>query len=292
MSVKPSFAVAVIGLDPEHLRLIAIVFRHIEHNRYLFRLVAPDTLDTADVLIARVADPAGRDALDRARIRRQPRASIGVVAAGDTAPGRHAIEIGQLVRQLLPILNRVVEIEGLARRGVDPTPPVAAAEPSPAHPEGPAPVAAGEAPTGAASEAPRVLVIDDDPATGRELAGSLASLGCRIESVRTGSAALERLSEGGVDLATLDLELPDGDGLTLARTIRSEARWRSLPLIVLTERRSAFDVIRGAWAGCSAYLAKPVDDALLRRTIAGQLARVRAAGASVLVPGRSHRASG
>ncbi len=290
MSVKPSFAVAVVGLDPEHLRLIAIVFRHIQHNRYLFRLVSPDTLDTADVLIARVSDADGRAALDRARLLRRPRASIGVVAAGDAAPGRHAIEIGQLVRQLLPILNRVVEIEGLVRRITEPVTDGAPASPAGAAASGTTSPGEGDASQRAASDAPRVLVIDDNPATEHELADSLATLGCRIEGVRTGSAALDRLAAGGVDLATLDVELPDGDGLKLARTIRSEPRWRALPLVVLTDRCSAFDVIRGAWAGCSAYLAKPVDGVVMRRTIERQLARVRAAGASVPAPPRSDRA--
>lgn len=300
MSAKPSFAVAAVGLEPEHLRLIAIVFRHIEHNRYLFRLVAPDGVDTADVLIARVSDAGGRAALERARMLRRPRASVGVLAPGDAAPGRHAIELGQLVRQLLPILNRVVEIEGLVVPGAD-APAPSGAVPAPAESGATASASvwqdsgseAAAAPAGpVAPAAPRVLVIDRCPTTGRELTESLASLGCRVESVYTGAAALDRLSAGGVDLATLDVDLPDGDGLRLARTIRAVERWRTLPLVVLSERRSALDVIRSAWIGCSAYLAKPVDRALLRRTVEAQLGANRPDRPPSVVPPGPLRAGG
>ncbi|MFN9775197.1 MAG: hypothetical protein ACK54X_21550, partial [Burkholderiales bacterium] len=114
MSDKPSFDVAVVGLDAQHLRLIEIVFRHIQHNRYLFRLAAPADAARADILIAGVGDASGREALARARASDPPMAGIAVVGPGESAGTRHAVEFAQLVRQLLPILNRVVELEGLA----------------------------------------------------------------------------------------------------------------------------------------------------------------------------------
>jgi CheY-like chemotaxis protein len=265
MSSKPSFSVAVVGLDAQYLRLIEIVFRHIQYNRYVFRLVEPGVPDdAADILIAGVGDAAGREALARARSRRVPGASIGVVGPDDEAGTPHAIEVGQLVRQLLPLLNRVVEIEGLGGCGItrlEVDVPTAL----------PAPVVA--------PARPRVLVIDDCATLCLELSGAFDRMGLDVEIASSGREALQRLAERSIDLATLDIVLPDGDGLQLARTIRREPRWRELPIVVVSNRRSPLDVIRGAAAGCSAYLAKPVEFGDLQRTVSRQLGRVMQADA-------------
>ncbi|RPH46169.1 MAG: response regulator [Burkholderiales bacterium] len=263
MSDKPSFTVTVVGLDAQHLRLIEVVFRHIHYNRYAFRLVAPDATEAADVLIAGVGDPAGRDALERARARGRPAASIAVIGPDELNGGRHAIEIGQLVRQLLPILNRVVELEGLAG--------------GPRRMRGATRVDREQPDAGSAGSEgrPRVLVIDRDESIRRQLADAFARMGLDMDTASSCDEALERLVMQPADLALLDPTLSGGDGLRLARTIRREPDWRDLPIVVLSERRSPLDVIRGAFAGCSAYLAKPVDYDDLHRTVVRQLGRVR-----------------
>ncbi|HYF59709.1 MAG TPA: hypothetical protein VEA81_12215, partial [Burkholderiaceae bacterium] len=114
MSDTPTFDVAVVGLDAQRLRLIETVFRHLRYNRYAFRLAAPEAWASADLLIACVDDPAGRLALERAR-RADPWVPSIAVGDGPTPQGvRHAIRIGDLTRQLLPILNRLVELDALA----------------------------------------------------------------------------------------------------------------------------------------------------------------------------------
>jgi CheY-like chemotaxis protein len=270
MSDKPSFDVAVVGLDAQHLRLIEIVFRHIQYNRYLFRLVAPRDSARADVLIAGVGDPAGSAALACARGAEPPMAAIAVVAPGESAGVRHAVEFGQLVRQLLPILNRVVELEGLAGgprriRAVEATPlPL------------PPPLGAGEI---ALPSRPRVLLVDANAAERARLAGAFDRLGIDVEPAGTAHEALERLDTGRIDLALMDFVLPDGGALRLVRSLRAQPRWRELPIVVLGGRRAPFDVIRSAAAGCSAYLAKPVEFADLQRTVSRHLDRGRAVDA-------------
>ncbi|MFZ4758552.1 MAG: response regulator [Burkholderiaceae bacterium] len=260
MSSKPNFSVAVVGLDAQQLRLIEIVFRHIQHNRYVFRLVAPGVSEeAADILIAGVGEPAGREALKRGRSRRVPGASIGVVGPDDEAVTGPTIEIGQLVRQVLPILNRVVDSEALLHG----EPPLAAEHVPAVTPE-----------TVVLPPRPRVLVIDDCATLCLELSGAFDRMGLDVEVASSGREALQRLAERPIDLATLDIVLPDGDGLQLARTIRREPRWRELPIVVVSNRRSPLDVIRGAAAGCSAYLAKPVEFVDLQRTVSRQLGRV------------------
>ncbi|MFM1991364.1 MAG: hypothetical protein RJA99_4321 [Pseudomonadota bacterium] len=259
MSDKPCFSVAVAGLDAQHLRLIEVVFRHIQYNRFAYRLAAPYEEAASDLLIAGVGDPAGREALERARARGCPAATISVIGPEGGAAGRHAIEIGQLVRQLLPILNRVVELEGLdggPRRKRGAPPAVGSADPVVPEVRG---------------ERARVLVIDRDETARARTWAALDRLGFEADAAATAAEALERLVIRPADVALLDPALSDGDGLKLVRTIHREPEWQALPIVVLSERRSPLDVIRGAFAGCSAYLAKPVDDEDLRRTLVRQL---------------------
>ena len=264
MPDKPCFLVTVVGLDTQHTRLIEVVFRHVQYNRFAFRLAAPDEYDAADVLIAGVGDPAGRESLERARARGRPAATIAVIGQDEWIDGRHAIEIGQLVRQLLPILNRVVELEGLTG--------------GPRRIRGVTRIDRGPAASGGldrSCDPPRVLVIDRDESIRSQLADAFARMGLEMDVAASAEEALERLVMQPADLALLDAGLPGGDGLRLARTIRREPEWRELPIVVLSERRSPVDVIRGAFAGCSAYLAKPVNYDDLHRTIVRQLGRVR-----------------
>jgi DNA-binding response OmpR family regulator len=125
-------------------------------------------------------------------------------------------------------------------------------------------------------------VIDDCAVMRTHLAGAFERMGVAVESAASGTEAMSRLAASTVDLAMLDLMLPDTDGLKLARRIRQEDRWRRLPIVVLSSRSSALDVIRGAAAGCSAFLAKPVEFGDLQRTVAHQLGRVL--GADALPP--------
>jgi DNA-binding response OmpR family regulator len=88
------------------------------------------------------------------------------------------------------------------------------------------------------------------------------------------AAAREHLQHRMVDLLVLDLMLPDGDGLDFTRELRADARWSSLPLLMLTARGEPMDRIVGLEIGADDYLPKPFEPrellarirALLRRT--------------------------
>ena len=80
-----------------------------------------------------------------------------------------------------------------------------------------------------------------------------------------------------------DVVMPDIDGYRLTRTVRKNRLLRGLPVVLLTSRSSPFDKARGALAGCSSYLVKPVSVQALRDTVLRQLQRVvrRAEGGSL-----------
>ncbi|HWS75266.1 MAG TPA: hypothetical protein VN324_09015, partial [Quisquiliibacterium sp.] len=133
MNDKPVFRVGASGLDPRDWRLIEIVFRHSQYNRYEFRLSTQVDADSIDILIANSVDPEGLQALARIRASSRHVPVIAAVPRGAASSARHAISIDRLTLQLLPILNRVVELELLATAasadGDAPAAPAPAAQP-------------------------------------------------------------------------------------------------------------------------------------------------------------------
>jgi two-component system, OmpR family, response regulator len=106
-----------------------------------------------------------------------------------------------------------------------------------------------------------LLLLEDDIDLGQAVVEQLQSAGHRVHWCKLVEQA--RAAEG-IDLALLDLNLPDGDGLSLLRSWRAAGRrW---PVIVLTARDQVSDRVRGLKAGADDYLVKPFDlDELLAR---------------------------
>ncbi|HEX9043924.1 MAG TPA: response regulator transcription factor [Candidatus Limnocylindrales bacterium] len=80
-------------------------------------------------------------------------------------------------------------------------------------------------------EAPRILLVDDDPNLLVVLADQLAEDGFVVTTARDGNEALRRLERGWPDLLIIDLMMPWLDGLALAREVKERA---DLPIIVLS----------------------------------------------------------
>ncbi|MBT2515797.1 response regulator transcription factor [Arthrobacter sp. ISL-30] len=98
------------------------------------------------------------------------------------------------------------------------------------------------------------LVVEDDEDISDLISLILREEGFGVRAVRTGSAALEEVSRVNPALITLDLGLPDTDGLLVARELRKVT---AAPLLLITARASPTDELDGMAAGASAFLAKP-----------------------------------
>ncbi|MCB1515965.1 MAG: response regulator transcription factor, partial [Hyphomicrobiaceae bacterium] len=101
--------------------------------------------------------------------------------------------------------------------------------------------------------------------------------GFRVTEAARGGEVMRALSSGDIDLVTLDLTLPDIDGLAVARQIRERS---AVPIIMVTGKGDMIDRVVGLEVGADDYIAKPFH---LREV----LARVRA----VLRRAREDRAS-
>jgi two-component system alkaline phosphatase synthesis response regulator PhoP len=103
----------------------------------------------------------------------------------------------------------------------------------------------------------RVLIVEDDPDIVELLAHYLQGDGWTVDSTDDGPSALERIRTQTYQLLVLDLQLPDGDGLSLCAEVRRDQRTRSIPVVMLTARGEEADRIVGLEIGADDYVVKP-----------------------------------
>lgn len=118
-----------------------------------------------------------------------------------------------------------------------------------------------------ATQREKILVVDDDPAIRTSLRRALALEGYTVETAADGNIALSAIDTFGPDVVVLDLMMPNVDGLSVCRVLRSEGN--KVPVLMLTARTETSDRVAGLDAGADDYLGKPF-------ALEELLARVRA----------------
>jgi len=117
----------------------------------------------------------------------------------------------------------------------------------------------------AALEGRRILIVEDDVRNVYSLTSVLEPRGAIIQIARNGQEALDALEAAGddpgkrVDLVLMDVMMPVMDGLTATSTIRNDARWTKLPIVMLTAKAMPDDQQTCLEAGANDYMAKPID---------------------------------
>jgi DNA-binding response OmpR family regulator len=119
----------------------------------------------------------------------------------------------------------------------------------------------------------RLLIVDDDHELCSMLAEYLGPEGFAVETAGTGTAALERVARGGLDLVVLDVMLPELSGFEVMRRLHTLSR---VPVIMLTARGEEVDRVIGLELGADDYLAKPFSPRELVARIRAVLRRMAA----------------
>jgi two-component system response regulator MtrA len=101
---------------------------------------------------------------------------------------------------------------------------------------------------------PRILVVDDDPSISEMIGIVLRAEGFEPQFAADGAAALDLFRAEKADLVLLDLMLPGMDGIEVCAHLRSES---GVPIIMLTAKGDASDVVRGLESGADDYVVKP-----------------------------------
>jgi signal transduction histidine kinase/CheY-like chemotaxis protein/CHASE3 domain sensor protein len=116
----------------------------------------------------------------------------------------------------------------------------------------------------AALEGRRILVVEDDVRNVFALTTIFELRGASVEIARNGREAIQTLEQNAqagkpVDLVLMDVMMPEMDGLTAVREIRTRKEWKKLPVIMLTAKAMADDHEQCIMAGANDYMAKPLD---------------------------------
>jgi DNA-binding response OmpR family regulator len=122
----------------------------------------------------------------------------------------------------------------------------------------------------------RVLIVEDEQHLSEVLCFNLEAEGYAVKVVDTGEAALELLlgsERARFDLVVLDVMLPGKDGFTVVSELRQARQF--VPVLILTARGRAEDVLKGFGAGADDYLPKPTELAILIARIDGLIRRTQ-----------------
>ena len=113
----------------------------------------------------------------------------------------------------------------------------------------------------------RLLVVEDEQRLAAGLRKGLEADGFAVDVVHNGTDGIWMARENPFDAIILDVMLPGANGYQVCRTLRSEGNWT--PILMLTAKDGAADVVEGLDTGADDYLAKPFSYGVL-------LARLRA----------------
>ena len=110
-----------------------------------------------------------------------------------------------------------------------------------------------------------ILAVDDSPSMREMLACVLRTSGYQVVEAEDGAKALELAKSRPVDIVLTDQNMPNMDGLSLVKSLRSLPEYRTTPILMLTTESSAEMKQKGREAGATGWMVKPFDpDKLVR----------------------------
>lgn len=105
----------------------------------------------------------------------------------------------------------------------------------------------------------RVLIIDDSMAMRRMLTAYAEGLGAETVSANDGREALAALErEAPFEVALVDWDMPNMNGVEFVKAVREDARWAGMKLVMVTAHINQEDIVEALQTGADDYLMKPV----------------------------------
>ncbi|MDR1487036.1 MAG: response regulator [Deltaproteobacteria bacterium] len=102
-----------------------------------------------------------------------------------------------------------------------------------------------------------VLVVDDYQAVRKTIKELFATFGLKVTEAENGVKALERLNAAKFDLIVSDLVMAEMDGFELTETVKSNPKFRAIPLVILSTHADNKYIFRALRLGADDYLIKP-----------------------------------
>jgi two-component system cell cycle response regulator len=127
-----------------------------------------------------------------------------------------------------------------------------------------------------------VLVVDDSATVRAFMRSKLAPFRFDVDFAENGESAIDMAQAKAYTCIFLDILMPGIDGYQVCKRIKSSPATKGTAVVMLSSKSSSFDKFRGNWAGCDAYLSKPVGEDDLLATIARFLPSARRVAQSIL----------
>jgi len=109
----------------------------------------------------------------------------------------------------------------------------------------------------------KILIADDDLVFRSLVSEVLMDAGYEVSAHENGRLAWEALQAEGADMAVLDINMPEMDGVELLGLIRADANFVNMPVLMLTIRSFVEDQVQGYDHGADDYLTKPFSNEVL-----------------------------
>ncbi len=104
-----------------------------------------------------------------------------------------------------------------------------------------------------------ILYIEDNSDNRKLVRRVLESEGYAVTEAKDGQQAMECLLSEQIDLALMDINMPEVDGYTLTARIKAMPQFANLPIVAVTANVMRGDRERSLQAGCDGYIQKPID---------------------------------
>jgi len=116
-----------------------------------------------------------------------------------------------------------------------------------------------------------ILIVDDVLSARETLKGHLTGQDYNLVFANDAIEAFKKIVENPPDVILLDVMMPGMDGFELCRHLKSDEKWRHIPVILVTALDNTDDLVRGLDAGADDFLAKPVNGSELRARVRSML---------------------
>jgi CheY-like chemotaxis protein len=113
-----------------------------------------------------------------------------------------------------------------------------------------------------------ILIVEDSPPQALKMKLALENDGCEVHWAETGLGGLDMAQQKNLDLIILDIELPDINGFEVCKKLKADPELADIPVIMMTTRDHAEDVLNGLEVGAVDYIPKDAfAEAVLLETI-------------------------
>jgi twitching motility two-component system response regulator PilG len=258
------FQIAVFGLAPNEQNSLGSIFKLATSRNRQYNLLRGEDKALADIALVDIDNPQAIEAWRGFSVHNK---KIPVIRVTKMTTPTKGITIRRplTLKRVLETLDRVtIEVLKYVPELV-----VGAEENSEQHDEATTLALRNAANTASRStqSGVKALVVDDSGAVRKSMEIQLGLFGMQIDFAETGEAALDFTAENTYDIIFLDIMLPGIDGYKVCKGIRADKKSKQTPVIMLTGKGSRFDKLKGAMAGASIYLTKPVVQEQLHEVI-------------------------